>query len=285
MKYFISLITLLFLFTSFSQNASTPNNDNLKILSWNIYMLPNSTNLSTKIKRSKKKERASQISDTLNNSDYDIIVFQEAFHIASRKILEKKLQEQFPYQYGPVNAAFIKTNSGIFIVSKVKLKELGSIQYKGCTGIDCFSKKGVGIFEGHFKGKTFQIAGTHLDSGSQSVREKQYTQAYEKILKPFEKEGVPQIFCGDFNTRKSQPERYVLMLKSYDAEDIVTNSERKNTTVKDNAIIDFILLRKNDSKIKVIDKQVKIFKSRGEMIDKLSGNLSDHLAIEITIKL
>lgn len=287
MNYIFTIIAFLFLSISFSQNTSRPgtNDKEFKILSWNIYMLPNSTNLSVNIKKSNKKERARQICDIMNDSDYDIIVFQEAFHIPSRKILQQELKEKYPFQYGPINRAFIKTNSGIFIVSKIELTELATIQYKNCTGIDCWSKKGAAIFEGNFLGKTFQIIGTHLDSGKQSVREKQYKQAYEKILKPFEKDGVPQIFCGDFNTRKSMPERYDLMLKTYNAEDIVTNSKQINTYVEKNVILDYILLRKNNSSIKVLEKKVKLFKAKGKMVEKLKGNLSDHLAVEITVKL
>lgn len=248
-------------------------------------MLPGAANISVNIKKSNKKDRAQQISEIMNNSDYDIIVFQEAFHNPARKILQRELKNQFPYQYFPIENGAFKTSSGIFIVSKIELNELGSIQYDDCNGIDCWARKGASIFEGSYQGKTFQIIGTHLDAEEQSTREKQYKQAYEEILKPHEKEGVPQFFCGDFNTRKSQPERYDLMLSTYNATDIETKSKRKNTTIKDNAVIDYILLRKNNSSMKVIDKKIKTFKSKTETIDKLGGTLSDHLAVEVTIKL
>ena len=208
----------------FSQNIPTEKIIPLKILSWNIYMLPSIANLSKEIQKSDKKTRAEQISEIMNSSDYDIIVFQEAFFKPAKNILAKELKEKYPFQYGPINKGFIKTNSGVFIVSKIELKELATIKYSDCEGTDCLAKKGAGIFEGNFHGKPFQIIGTHLDSKSQKVRDTQYKQIYEKLIKPYTKYKIPLIICGDMNTRFSRKNDYKNMLKSLQCEDIITNS-------------------------------------------------------------
>lgn len=283
--YFFLSISVI----SFGQNdknnnkKSIKNSNHLKILSWNIYMLPSIANLSKQIKKSDKKDRAKQISKTMIENEYDIIVFQEAFHQQSRKILAKNLKDKYPFQYGPINKSGIKTNSGIFIVSKIELELLATTKYNDCSGIDCWAKKGSGLFEGKFNGNTFQILGTHLDSGNQEKREMQYRQLYSKLIKPNHTEGVAQLLCGDFNTRKSKPERYQSMLKNLDAIDITTTSKQINTTVKNTGVIDYILLRKNGSNIKVIEKSIRIFKSNKKNIEKLNGTLSDHLAVELII--
>ena len=248
-------------------------------------MLPAIANLSKSIKKSDKKNRAKQIAELINKSAYDIIVFQEAFHIPARKILNKLLRNKYPFQYGPINRSFIKTNSGIFIVSKIKLTELATIKYKDCKDIDCFAKKGAGIFEGKHNGKVFQIVGTHLDSGSQKVREKQYKQAYLELLKKYEKVGVPQFFCGDLNTRINNKENYNKMLNYLNAEDIETNSSQTSTYLGRQIILDYILLRRNNSDVKIIDKSIKIFKAKEPMTEILKGTLSDHLAVELTFRL
>lgn len=283
-KLIASLFIVTITLSLFAQGNSKPKNE-LKVLSWNIYMLPGITNLSKEISKSNKKERVAQITDYMNASDYDIIVFQEAFHIPSRKYLAKNLKEQFQYQYGPLNKGFIKVNSGIFIVSKIPLTELQTIQYKDCNSSDCFARKGCGIFEGEVDGNKFQILGTHMNSTKeQYIRESQYEQLFSQLLKVHEKEGVPQIICGDLNTKQSDEESYNSMLKKLDAIDIQTKGTLKHTTVTDRVIIDYILIRHNLSKVVAIDKQIRRFEAKTKMIDLLDGTLSDHLAVEVTFR-
>lgn len=282
MKISIKNLFLL-IFTFFIFRTTYSQKKQLKILSWNIYMLPSAANLSKSITKSHKKQRVEEISDIMNSSDYDIIVFQEAFHIPSRKKLAKNLQEKFPHQFGPLNKGFIKTNSGIFIVSKIPLKQLAKIQFEKCNSSDCLARKGCGIFEGEINGKTFQILGTHLNSTSaQEIREFQYGEIAYELLMQYEKEKVAQIICGDLNTKKGS-EGYYSMLKKLDAEDIETKGERKHTTVTDKVEIDYILLRKNASSVQVIDKQIKKFDAKFDVIKKLHGTLSDHLAVEVVL--
>src|SRR5688572_24013889 len=65
----------------------------LNILSWNIYMLPPLIYAETG-----KLKRAKVIGDILAKSDYDVIVFQEAFHTSARSILVEKLENKYPYR-------------------------------------------------------------------------------------------------------------------------------------------------------------------------------------------
>lgn len=285
MKNIINFILLILIVqSSFAQENIKPKNE-LKVLSWNIYMLPAAANLSKEITKSNKPERAEQITEYMNASDYDIIIFQEAFHIPSRKYLANNLKEKFPYQYGPLNKGFIKTNSGIFIVSKIPLTELAKIQYKDCNSSDCLARKGCGIFEGEIDGNKFQILGTHLNSTKeQFIRERQYEQLFKELLKVYEKDGIPQIICGDLNTKQTNLEAYESMLKKLDAADIQTSGERKHTTVTDRVIIDYILLRQNNSKIAAVDKQIRRFDAKTKMIEILDGTLSDHMAVEVTFR-
>lgn len=260
----------------------------LRILSWNIYMLPMLADLSREVKRSDRYARAKEIAELLNASDYDILVFQEAFHGLARQRLKALLRKNYPYMYGPINPALwsYKMNSGIFIISKIPLKKLGNIQYKECTGIDCTTKKGAALFEGEWEGKPFQLLGTHLDSGSQAVKETQYQQIAQELLFPYAQSGVPQIICGDFNIHKNAKDgRYEKMLKSLDCLDSPSDSALKTTYQKYELILDYILYRPNQSNIKIVDKQVHSFKAQMKVLDKLNGTLSDHLALSISVRL
>ena len=137
--YILSLFSLLLIVSSFAQNQDAE----LKVLSWNIYFLPGIANLSKEIKKSDKKGRAQEIADYVNQSDYDVILFQEAFFNPARRILSKEIEREYPYQYGPINPSkmSLKTSSGVFVVSKTPLTLIESIQYETCNGADCFAKK------------------------------------------------------------------------------------------------------------------------------------------------
>ena len=302
---FIFLFLGLACFTSNSSNPQLQNQtegDYLRILSWNIYMLPGITNFSKSIDRNYKRARAHQIADTLKNSPYNIIVFQEAFFPPARRRLAKGLKERYPYQYGPVNPSgfSIKASSGIWVVSEVPLKELGKTRYRTCNGADCFAKKGAALWEGEWNGKTFQVLGTHLNAGGPKwIRQEQFKQMWEDLLQPFEKLNVPQIICGDMNTRYTNREQYNFMIETLDALDPPVSNQRMSTkppkrdeqkefytTATDSVFIDYILHRPNGSDMKVVDKRVVTFKADPEFpVNVLHGTLSDHLALEIVVEL
>src|SRR3954468_23841955 len=97
--------------------AAQPEKENsplkkIKILSWNIYMLPHLV-----ATHSNKKERATAIGETLLASDYDVIFFQEAFHSTARNKILTQLQTTYTYHAGPANRKLfsIKANSGLWI--------------------------------------------------------------------------------------------------------------------------------------------------------------------------
>ena len=56
----------------------------LKILCWYLYMLPPIALSSSKL------ERAAAIAELLSQADYDILVYQEAFHPQAPQIIVKK---------------------------------------------------------------------------------------------------------------------------------------------------------------------------------------------------
>ena len=115
--------------------------DNLKILNWNIYMLPYIGALNN------NSERAEDIGNLLAKTDYDIIVFEEAFYSNARKLITKELGLEYPYKYGPTNPEnnYFETNSGVWILSKLPLKLIKSIVFNNSKGFDAIAKKGAVI--------------------------------------------------------------------------------------------------------------------------------------------
>ncbi len=284
---FISFFTFEIGFCQSMQSPPPP--EKIKILSWNIYMLPGI------VKAKGKGERATAIGEKLKDSDYDIIVFQEAFQRKARKRIFSQLKEKFPYQTGPANQKLIscKTNSGIWIFSKHPIVSSHSIIFKNKSGIDAFSRKGGLIAEVMIDKTLIQIAGTHLQNSGQAwIRQSQCVEFYNRLLKTFYREGVPQIVCGDFNINREREEEYNFMLQTLRATDGELLGELKYTydrqqndlhvelgTKRD--LIDYILIRDQQNQFASTLRQIKMI--RGNWAPN-HADLSDHFALEAEIK-
>ncbi|MFM1877056.1 MAG: hypothetical protein RL266_2793, partial [Bacteroidota bacterium] len=258
----LGIAPLLFLISNFSfliSEAQTLNttpseltadtaNPPLKVLSYNIHMLP------PLAKFTGKQRRAKRIGDLLKDSDFDIIVFQEAFHGAARRKIWRRMKENFPYVLGPANRRWysLKTNSGIWIISKIPLTQLAELDFDYCEGIDCWSRKGALLAEGEFRGQKFQILGTHLEAGGErEMKVSQYKELAE-LFQQYRKDGVPQIAAGDFNTKKFQDTTwYNQLVRIIDMEDGPLLSEQKFTS--DSYINDIKIQRGDKKKQNVID--------------------------------
>ena len=145
------LLFLLFSFISLSafsiktqlRTSMQESGDTVRFLSWNIYMLPRHFFYTGQVKRAKA------IAALLKESKYDVIVFQEAFDRKVRRILRKSLSEHFPYNFGPGKPGITKISSGVWIFSKLQLKNGKVIKYKHCKYLfeDCRARKGAVFVE------------------------------------------------------------------------------------------------------------------------------------------
>ena len=245
----------------------------LKVLSWNIGMLP--------------------VVDLFK--DYDIIVFQEAFTFYARNVIGHKLHGLYPYAYGPINQSLLslRINSGIWILSKIPLTIVKTIEFNASAGMDGLARKGAVLLEGRFYGAPFQLIATHLqdDEYPQSIREQQLTEIHEKLIAPCSEPGTPQIICGDFNTDEKMVANYRGMLALLDAEDCgvsgavrVTFDDEANDVYQsphpDPRRIDFVLTR-NAQFILNMKEEVAVLKSGwGDH----KQYLSDHNGLEAVIR-
>jgi sphingomyelin phosphodiesterase len=111
-------------------------------------------------------KRAKAIVQEIPGYNYDIIVFEEAFDHQARKILRNQLRGYFPFMYGPANESSFsfRTNSGIWILSKIPLQQLEQIEFKNRFGIDALARKGAVLFEGEWQGQPFQLLGTQSET-------------------------------------------------------------------------------------------------------------------------
>ncbi len=262
----------------------------LKILSWNIGMLP-VLDLFTE----KDEKRAEAVATALFSCDYDIIVLEEAFSSFARSVIRHKMQHLYPYAYGPANrSAFsLKFNSGLWILSKFPLEIKKEIEFTNSIGFDDFARKGAILLEGNFHNIPFQLLATHLqdDNYPQKIREQQLNEIYEKLIVPFSYDATIQIICGDFNTDEKISQNYQGLLNILNAEDgmisgnmKITFDDEANDVYKsdhpDPRQIDYILTR-NSRQIQWIRRSVAVLKSRW---GKGKEYLSDHNGIEAYIE-
>lgn len=259
----------------------------LKILSWNIYMLPYISLFNH------NAQRAKTIAKKLKDSDYQIIVFQEAFSSKCRNILASNLLPKYPYQYGPANKNFLpfRTNSGLWIVSKIPLTKLEEFQFSRSSGFDAVARKGAVLFEGVFNGARFQLLTTHLQADFlPAVRHEQCAEIKEHLLNKYYRKDTPQFICGDFNIDMDDHSNYEQMLKTLDAQNgelsgnVLTTYDEVNNNLARTAngkkrIIDYVLVR-NAELIHKMERRVQTFFTH---IGRHESNLSDHYAMEFNV--
>lgn len=213
----VLLILWLILFcgqVAFSQSAPLAGKPfpTIKILSWNIYMLP------PLIKFTDKKDRAKQIGHLLKCADYDVLVLQETFHPKARRIIIDSLKSVFPYIIEPptTDKITLKTSSGITILSKHKMRLLGTTTYTDKEGFDNkMARKGATMVEIEQDGFKYHVIGTHLNAGGPGyVRVAQVQQIKNDLLNKFSNPETLLFIAGDFNIdRYAEKEDYTKTLE------------------------------------------------------------------------
>jgi endonuclease/exonuclease/phosphatase family metal-dependent hydrolase len=239
-----------------------------------------------------QRSRGSGNAAKMQAERYDILVFQEAFLADARRIIRRELRDVFPYEYGPANRKFsVKTNSGIWVLSKLPMQELEEIDFTECAGFDdCFARKGALLLQGEMRGVPFQLLGTHLQAGGpQAIRHGQFAEL-RTLLDRHQKPQVPQIIAGDFNTGDTDTAQYRDMLATLDATDgplhvrVAANAEGYPNDLHSDGfrsfrIIDYVFYRGNGLQANISRDYVQ-FQAPWS---RKHQDLSDHFGIGATV--
>lgn len=285
-KAAIFLVAFFLIFNSLYSQVNIQEKNTLKILSWNIYMLPRF------VKNTGKVERAKYIAEKIIDAQYDIVVFQEAFHGKARKEISKQLQKEFPFVAGPANnGPSLKANSGIWIFSKYPIVKYKSISFKSKYGVDALSRKGGLLVELSVNGQHIQVIGTHLqNSGNENIKYNQCQELLTKLILPNQKNNTPQIICGDFNINK-ESNSYYKMIDILGVMDGILTGDQKYTFDRINndlhdeegvgqELIDYIFLRNTEEILSCVKRQILLLK---EQWHKNHTDLSDHYPVEAEV--
>ncbi|MES2527815.1 MAG: endonuclease/exonuclease/phosphatase family protein [Bdellovibrionota bacterium] len=218
--------------------------EELKIMTWNTYMLPKP------IKSSHQKQRSHAIADLLKKSDYDLVFLQEAFSPFFRRTLKHALKTKYPY-YKRLKKKFGLypiMGPGLIAYSKFPMEQIDHVYYNKCSKADCHASKGVQLLEVTLpSGKRIQVANTHMQSGSDQkeagIRSHQLDQV-RKLLKDNNKSAVPQILVGDLNINSykgTEFENTLAMLQMNQImNDVVEQTEPEETSVETKPVIERI---------------------------------------------
>ncbi len=137
-----------------------------------------------------------------------------------------------------------------------------------------------------------QIVGTHLqNAGDDWRKQSQCAELYNLLLKKYERLGVPQIVCGDFNIeRYGISNNYQSMLQTLNADDGELSSEKQYSydgvsndlqpTSGTQNLIDYILIRSNQALVKSTDRRIEIYQQRWHSDHQ---DLSDHYSVATEI--
>lgn len=262
----------------------------VRILSWNIKMLPRQLN---GILHHRPIVRTHYIPSEILKDSVDIICFQEAFDMKANKLLYNALKQRYPYVSGPANhkKGSVKLNSGVMFLSKYPLKTLGSVDFRECEKEDCYARKGGLLVECTVNNKTIQLMGTHMEAGGTAQLKRGQLSELKRLAVTYAHPGVPQFMMGDFNIGKSNPDLYGSMLDSLRALDGPISGELQYTSdhmLNDMSnygpsrdVIDFILYKPNGDKAPQITRYVRRYRASWR---KSNSDLSDHFAVWAEIR-
>lgn len=287
----LSINLMLFAFAGGSEPLEAFLNPDISIMSYNIKMLPRGAVF---IKHH-PVIRARVLPEVLIKESSDVIVFQEAFDGKAMRIIKRKLKPVYPYFAGWKNRKVItyKRAGGVLMFSKYPMKELESITYSQCKGIDCLANKGSLLVEVEHPKKKFQLLGTHMQAGGGPIIKANQHDEAGALLKKYKVKGIPQFAAGDFNTHKVDTVLYPHLLKSLDAEDGEIYSELKFSSdhlLNDmdsynpnrRNLIDFILMRSNGWQPHKAGRFIIAFEKQWS---KKHKSLSDHNAVVLKMNL
>ena len=182
---FFIIISFIYLNFTTQENAITEpdsprqlniNEENqLKILSWNIKMLPAPYGWFLK-----RNERAVHIIQFLKESDpYDIIFFQEAFSRSMRRQIYAELQNIYPHEIAPEDqTVFYKINSGLWAISRLPITLENHVSFTELREWDKLSSKGAKLFSIIKDQQKFHLINTHM----QADYEKDYSDIRSKPI-------------------------------------------------------------------------------------------------------
>ena len=294
------------LYTSYMKNIIFPNiyegvipiKETLKIVTYNIWMLPNILTNTINVSHS-KQERILEIIRVLLEIDADIIVLTEAFDDKVRDTIILELRQHGNYFFetqciGQLNGLI---NGGIIIISKIQILDTNYHIYTNSYQDDKIANKGVIYIKIEHNHKFIHIFGTHLQAwdsfSAVEARKKQIIElkTFADSI-PYKHNNELTIFAGDFNIDRYSDD-YSYLLDTLEVDNILpvtdkftinpdTNKLADGKTISNSnkhELIDYIFYGKNKIP-KIISSDILEVKSKPyKYNNQIYNDLSDHYPV------
>lgn len=230
-----------------SKSAAAPGTIRLKVLTYNVMMLPGLIG-----KGNADIRRAGKIVKAIRQRDYDVVCLQEVFDEDVRRVFAKGLSKRFPHQVQKSHGGGIfEENSGLFMASRFPITSGGDgwsfEEFEACAGTDCLSEKGIQAVHLRLtesKPRVFLVLfNVHLQSDmewtgeNEATRNEQLVQMREFIghsLTGIRRKRLPRtggLLVGDFNIEGDQLEWERMFRKLEYPRDLYRmNSKKKGYT-------------------------------------------------------
>ena len=173
-------------------DAETPISVQLKLLLWNVWLLP--PPLSDRIVRS----RAAKISPVLNG--YDLVILNEAFAFKETLLLQTRYPHTVVLKRKGIFDVF---DSGVMILSKWPLVQTEMEHYKTRARWDRLACKGVIFVRVQVPGgKEVDVYGTHMQAGFSDAEQRSRDEQSRQLvafIKCHSDMGRAVVVCGDLN--------------------------------------------------------------------------------------
>jgi sphingomyelin phosphodiesterase len=297
---------LLLLISSLSFQSSNPNpapatpkpyEGKLKVLTWNVQMVPRIGSMFSSSLRKMQEERTEWIIEHIEKSDYDIILLQECFDNKFIDAAQERLERKYPHSILPNRPHWYKLSNGLMILSKYRLEKIENIVFKKLSQSDIFTAKGAVLVKVSLDTQSLFIVNTHLQA---DYDEKKYQEIRKEQLASIQKELIEKhlngedsklLVAGDLNIEEDlESLEYKSLAKEFRLKDWVYDFFKKPSTsfdqknfwnreYKQSYRLDYFLANFTS----------KLFKISIEKPKKLFGNdeidLADHYGISAEFSL
>lgn len=300
------LALLLLLISSLSFQSSNPNpapatpkpyEGKLKVLTWNVQMVPRIGSIFSSSLRKMQQERTEWIIEHIEKSDYDIILLQECFDNKFIDAAQERLDRKYPHSILPDRPHWYKLSNGLMILSKYRLEKIENIVFKKLSQSDIFTAKGAVLVKVSLDTQSLFIVNTHLQADYeekkyQEIRKEQLASIQKELIeKHLDREESKLLVAGDLNIEEDlESLEYKSLAKEFRLKDWVYDFFKKPSTsfdqknfwnrdYKQSCRLDYFLANFTSRLFKIsIEKPKKLFEN--DEID-----LADHYGISAEFSL
>lgn len=292
-KNLILLVVAFFALNCFGQQQEPKP---LKVLTWNVQMLPRLGAVFSSSFRKMQNTRTEWIVEYLRQTDYDVIVLEEVFDKRFKKKMEAELKSTFPHQLGPHKASLLKLSNGIMIFSKLPFQLVAQHTFKAAVAADVFATKGAAMIKIKHESVNYYLIGTHLQAdypfkNNAQVRKKQLQEIKKKLIDTYVAEDDVLVIAGDLNVPDSTPE-YTEMLNILNVNDVVATANCSNFLTfsplnfwnrqsSESSKLDYILIASKKNQYQTAEPHINVITKnyKGQSID-----LADHHGFGVRLK-